>query len=74
MHYPDGGKPSVSFGYGFKRMNDYKIQHLCNTDNCSSGGPILNLSTNQIIGIHRGCIRSTNGELINFGTFLKFPK
>ena len=76
LHYPSGGKPSISFGYGFKQINeinDYKMQHLCNTENCSSGGPILSLSSNQIIGIHRGCIKSTNGELTNFGTFLKFP-
>ena len=73
LHYPNGEKPSISFGYGFKQMNDYKMQHLCNTENCSSGGPILSLSSNKIIGIHRRSIRRTNGGFINFGTFLKFP-
>ena len=73
LHYTNWEKPSISFGYGFKQMNDYKMQHLCNTENCSSGGPILSLSSNKIIGIHRRSIRRTNGGFINFGTFLKFP-
>ena len=28
-HYPSGGKPSISFGYGFKYKNEYKMNHLC---------------------------------------------
>ena len=49
------------------------MKHLCNTENCSSGSPILSLSSGKILGIHRGCIRKKDGILSNFGTFLKFP-
>ena len=73
LHYPSGRKPSISFGYGFKQKNNYNMYHRCNTENCSSGGPILSLSSNQIIGIHRGCIRKKDGTTTNYGTFLKFP-
>jgi len=73
LHYASGGKPSISFGYGFKQNNNYEMNHLCNTENCSSGSPILSLSSNQIIGIHRGCIRKKDGTTTNYGTFLKFP-
>ena len=73
LHYPNGGKSSISFGYGFNQINNYKMKHLCNTENCSSGSPILSLSSGKILGIHRGCIREKDGKLINFGTFLKFP-
>ena len=73
LHYPNGGKSSISFGYGFNQINNYEMKHLCNTENCSSGSPILSLSSGKILGIHRGCIREKDGKLINFGTFLKFP-
>ena len=73
LHYPNGGKSSISFGYGFNQINNYEMKHLCNTENCSSGSPILSLSSGKILGIHRGCIRKKDGILSNFGTFLKFP-
>ena len=72
LHYPNGGKISVSFGYGIEKENDYDIKHLCNTENGSSGGPILNLQTNKIIGIHKAFIRRGD-KSFNIGTFLKFP-
>ena len=44
-----------------------------NTLSGSSGGPILNLLTNKVIGIHKGCIQK-NGEVkYNIGTLLKDP-
>jgi len=73
LHYPNGTKPSISFGYGFKQYNEYQMQHLCNSEISSSGGPILSLATNKIIGIHRGLITNQNEILINAGSFLKFP-
>ena len=74
LHYPNGGKPSISFGYGLERLNNYDIKHLCNTNHGSSGGPILSLLTNKIIGIHKGCIRDNkNNNKYNIGTFLRFP-
>ena len=53
LHYPSGGKPSISFGYGFNQINNYEMKHLCNTENCSSGSPILSLSSGKILGIYR---------------------
>ena len=72
LHYPRGEKSAVSFGMGFKKSNNYEFKHLCNTESGSSGSPILNLTSNKLIGIHRGYVK---GENINFniGTFLKKP-
>ena len=72
LHYPNGGKASVSYGYGIERINDYDIKHLCNTESGSSGGPILSLESNKIIGIHKGFINKENNHF-NIGTFIKFP-
>ena len=55
-------KVHVSFGYGIKKENNYYIKHLCNTELCSSGAPILNLETNNVIGIHSGFINNKNAE------------
>ena len=70
LHYPNGNKASVSYGYGIEKINDCDIKHLCNTLPGSSGGPILNLQSNKIIGIHKGYI---NNKSFNIGTFIKFP-
>ncbi len=72
LHYPNGDKASVSYGYGIEKINDYDIKHLCNTESGSSGGPILNLQSNKIIGIHKGYIKKEN-KSFNIGTFIKFP-
>ena len=48
----------------------YNITHYCCTDIGSSGSPILRLSNNKIIGIHKG--RLINFEF-NRGSFLKEP-
>ena len=56
LHYPDGDKAHVSFGYGIKKLDEYYIKHLCNAGPCSSGSPILNLKTNKVIGIHSGAV------------------
>ena len=75
LHYPNAQNASVSYGKGiiFDEENKYDIKHRCNTSSGSSGGPILNLLTNKVIGIHKGCIQK-NGEVkYNIGTFLKEP-
>ena len=72
LHYPNSDKVSVSFGYGIEKINDYDIKHKCNTLPGSSGGPIFNLQTNKIIGIHKGFIKKGDNGF-NIGTFLKFP-
>ena len=74
LHYPMGEKIHVSFGYGIQRDNEYYINHLCNTEYCSSGSPILNLKTNKVIGIHKGAIMNKNNVTkTNIGIWLKDP-
>ena len=70
LHYPYSKGPSISYGNGIEKINEYDIKHLCNTDIGSSGAPILNTATDKIIGIHKGFIQK---KQFNIGTFLKFP-
>ena len=76
LHYPNGSNASVSYGKGIKfvsKDNNYEIEHKCNTLFGSSGGPILNLSSLKVIGLHRGAIKSKDEIRVNIGTLLKFP-
>ena len=74
LHYPNGENICVSFGYGIKKLDDYYIKHLCNTEFCSSGSPILNLSNNKVIGIHKGTIPNKDKKAkYNIGILLKYP-
>ena len=66
-------KLSVSYGYGIEKINEYDIKHICTTDLVSSGGPILNLLNNKIIGIHKGSIKKNRINKYNIGTYLKYP-
>ena len=43
----------VSYGL-ITDIREKQIYHICNTDNGSSGSPILSLSNNKLIGIHYG--------------------
>ena len=49
-------------------INEQKILHLCNTDDGSSGGPIMSLKDFTLIGIHYGYKKQSN---CNVGTFIK---
>jgi len=69
LHYPYGKKASVSYGLSNGLVN-YEIEHTCCTEHGSSGSPILNLSNNKVIGIHKQGSKKIN---FNIGTFLKFP-
>ena len=73
LHYLNGDKISVSYGYGIQKFYEYYIKHLCNTEHCSSGSPILNLKTNKVIGIHSGAINKNNETKFNIGILLKYP-
>ena len=53
LHYPNCGKSSVSYGI-IKNLQNSDVSHLCSTEKGSSGSPILNLTNNKVIGIHRG--------------------
>ena len=65
LHYPKG-ELSVSYGL-INDIIDGKINHYCNTEEGSSGSPILSLENNKIIGIHYG----GSGIKINYGIFIK---
>ena len=69
LHYPLGNKASVSYGLS-SDIDNYEIKHLCSTEHGSSGSPILNLSNNKVIGIHKQGSKIFN---FNLGTCLKFP-
>ena len=72
LHYKNSGNASISYGYGIEQINYYDVKHFCYTLSHSSGGPILSLLTNKIIGIHKLCVNKEN-DRYNIGTFLKFP-
>ena len=63
--------PSVSFGI-LKDLDNLSFKHCCNTNFGSSGSPILNLSNNKVIGIHKGAITIYNDNY-NIGRFLNNP-
>ena len=71
VQYPEG-KLSVSYGILDNILQDktFNFNHSCNTKSGSSGSPIINLSTNKIIGIHKQALQVGN---YNRGTFLNFP-
>lgn len=50
--------------------NNYNFDHLCSTENGSSGAPIINLSNLKIIGIHK---EASNNYNYNIGLFLYEP-
>ena len=71
LHYPNSNYAVVSFGL-FKDIpfdKDYYFNNSCSTINGSSGGPILDLKNNKVIGMH---IDST---IYNYNTaiFLNYP-
>ena len=75
LHYPGKDeKAKVSYGNGIEQINEYDIKHLCNTEEGSSGSPILSAMTNKIIGIHKATRRNKDKKVLyNLGTVLKYP-
>ena len=70
LNYIDGENIYSSYGL-LNSIDDFKISHKCNTDNGSSGSPILSLKNNKVIGVHYGFTQHT--FKINLGTFLLKP-
>jgi V8-like Glu-specific endopeptidase len=66
LHYPKG-ELSVSYGLIDYLEEAKKLYHCCNTEEGSSGSPILSLKTYKVIGIHH----SGNNNR-NVGTFIKY--
>ncbi len=64
----------ISYGYGMKKVDKYCFKHFCDTDNFSPGSPIINLSTNKVIGIHKGVKMNNEKQIIyKTGILLKYP-
>jgi len=71
IHYPNGKEPKYSVDtISFIDMNNINMAHFCDTLEGSSGGPIFNLQTFNVLGIHKG--KKTNYKW-NVGKILKHP-
>ena len=66
IQYRSGKKKGVSYGI-INDIDNYNIEYYCNTEEGSSGAPILNLLNNKIIGIHK------EERKINKGILIKYP-
>ena len=69
LHYPKG----VEVRYSSDTIRNVfeaadKFQHYCSTDSGSSGAPIIDTETGNVMGIHNGFKNN-----INIGTILKLP-
>ena len=70
LHYKKDGKAYISCGNGIEPDGINDIKHKCNTDNGSSGAPILSSLTNKVIGIHKGFVVK---EILISELFSNFP-
>jgi len=68
IHYPKGDKVKYSLGT-IKNIENNTIRHLCSTETGSSGGPLINLFSFKVIGLHK------IGTSFNFnlGNLIKEP-
>ena len=74
LHYPSINfyqqAAAVSYGIIMDIEQEYNIIHYCCTQDGSSGSPILNLSNNKVIGIHKESSKTKN---FNRGTLIRYP-
>ena len=70
LHYINGNNINVSYGLS-DEIVDKEIHHICNTEEGSSGSPILSLDSFNVIGIHFGGPPNEKFEF-NRGTLIKF--
>ena len=76
LNYNNEGQTSVSYGYGIYRIsqkNNYNFIHKCNVELGSCGSPILNLTTNKVLGIHKSICEKKRNNFYNLGTILNYP-
>ena len=66
------GEPSFSLGNIKEMSKDSKedILYLCGTLQGSSGGPILNLKNNKVIGVHKGSVGDEKS--LKIGTLMEY--
>ena len=69
LHYSVNKNIEVSYGIIKEEENEHDFNHLCSAGINSSGGPILKLSNNKLIGIHKG---GNSNKDYNLGLFLKY--
>ena len=71
IHYPKGGECEYTLDTISRiDVSNTQIVHFCTTEDGSSGGPILNLKTFKVIGIHIGEHKS---HKYNIGIVIKHP-
>ena len=70
--YPNYEEESVSFDIlkSIELLEGFDFNHLCSTEEGSSGSPILNLYNNKIIGIHKESYRESSKNM-NKSSFLR---
>ena len=68
MHYPNE-ELSASYGLINDIIDNKTIEYYCNTEEGSSGSPILSLKAFKVIGLHYG---SSNKNKINYGILIKY--
>ena len=66
LHYPEDKNIVVSYAQPPK-FYDSEINHKCNTDDGSSGSPILLINNQKLIGVHRGSHKKND---YNIGTLI----
>ena len=72
LHYPKGKEMKFSCEIINSIYEDgYTIQHYCDSDDGSSGGPLLNSIDYKVIGIHKGGAKGA--QQFNLGTLIKEP-
>ena len=71
LHYPYGFNAEYSLGTIINLdENDGNIEHSCQSNNGSSGSPLINSCNYKVMGIHKG---RKEEEDWNVGTFIKTP-
>ena len=71
IHVPKGKEVKQSINT-IKKIKDNYIYHRCETEEGSSGAPILYLHSHQVLGVHRGNYQNEKKNL-NIGSLLKLP-
>ena len=72
LHYPKGAKMEISPGVIININEEQTMYHSCDTSSGSSGGPIINKTNFQVIGIHCGAPED-RANRFNIGKLLKEP-